>query len=98
MIRCRGDCGNGCPPPSSSVRASTALVSTAYIAIGGVLLWSRLAWLGKSFWYDEVLTMTAFVHGGPRRILSGFTRRARDHREAAAPVMAELPTRRSGLA
>jgi hypothetical protein len=36
-----------------------------------VLLWSRLAHLGHSFWNDEIVMIVSYVREGPRQILVG---------------------------
>jgi hypothetical protein len=45
----------------------------AYVGIGAVLVWSRLAELGHSFWTDEILMVSQYVRKGPHEILAGPT-------------------------
>jgi hypothetical protein len=47
------------------------IVATAYGLVGGALVLSRLTFLGKSYWFDEVVTVEDVVRGGPRVILAG---------------------------
>src|SRR5262245_48589227 len=51
-------------------RSRTA-VWLAYAALGAALVWSRLAYLGHSFWTDEILMIEKYVRPGPREILTG---------------------------
>ncbi len=48
-----------------------ALVPGAYAGLGATLLWSRLAHLGKSFWFDESFFVVHYVREGPRTIIAG---------------------------
>jgi MFS family permease len=48
-----------------------AAVPVAYAALGLTLLWSRLADLGKGFWFDESYFVAHFVRKGPREIITG---------------------------
>jgi hypothetical protein len=41
------------------------------VLLGATLLWSRLADLGKSFWFDETFFVAHFVRKGPREIVTG---------------------------
>ena len=47
------------------------IVVAAYALLGVTLLWSRLADLGKSFWFDESFFVAHFVRKGPGEILTG---------------------------
>jgi hypothetical protein len=51
--------------------AARAVVPATYAVLGVILLWSRLADLGKSFWFDESFFVTHFVRAGPREIVTG---------------------------
>jgi hypothetical protein len=46
-------------------------IAIAYAGLGAALLWSRLAYLGHSFWNDEILMIEGYVRAGPRHILAG---------------------------
>jgi hypothetical protein len=50
---------------------SRAATAAAYAILGAVLLWSRLADLGKGFWFDESTFVSHFVRKGPREIIAG---------------------------
>ena len=50
---------------------SRAATAAAYASLGAVLLWSRLADLGKSFWFDESTFVSHFVRKGPGEIIAG---------------------------
>ena len=47
------------------------LVLAGYSVLGAVLIWSRFADLGQSYWHDEIVTVAHFVRAGPREILFG---------------------------
>jgi hypothetical protein len=51
--------------------AARALLIASYGGLGAVLLWSRLAHLGHSFWNDEIVMIVSYVREGPRQILVG---------------------------
>lgn len=53
------------------VQSTVVPIVTSYIVLGGLLVLTRLVGLGRSFWYDEILTVTSYVRGGPGAILSG---------------------------
>jgi hypothetical protein len=62
------------PLPADVSRESLltrVLVPAAYAALGATLLWSRLADLGKSFWFDESFFVVHYVREGPRAIIAG---------------------------
>jgi hypothetical protein len=52
-------------------RLEGTLAVSAYAVLGFLLIFTRLAWLGRSFWYDEILTARDYVRAGPRAILIG---------------------------
>ena len=47
------------------------LIASAYAALASLLVATRLAALHRSFWTDEVVTVTDYVRAGPRAILAG---------------------------
>jgi len=51
--------------------AARVAIAAAYAVLGATLLWSRLADLGKSFWFDESFFVEHFVRKGPREIVTG---------------------------
>ena len=58
--------------PAVTSRSTTAelsvrkgLIVTSYVVLGAALLWSRLLWLGHSFWTDEIIMVRSYVRGGP---------------------------------
>src|SRR5262245_34290892 len=58
-------------PARPSRRRETVAVVAAYATLGVALLWSRLAYLGHSFWTDEILMVQRFVRPGLKEILTG---------------------------
>ena len=52
-------------------RLDDVLSAGAYAVLGLVLLATRLVGLDRSFWSDEVVTVTDYVRAGPRGILAG---------------------------
>jgi hypothetical protein len=57
-------------PKRVSVSARLVAIVAAYVALGAVLLWSRLFELGHSFWTDELFFVDSFVRKGPRAIMT----------------------------
>jgi hypothetical protein len=57
--------------PAERVRARSVVVLSAYGILGALLLVTRLAYLGKSFWSDESFFVEHFVRKGPREIVTG---------------------------
>jgi hypothetical protein len=51
--------------------ASRLALIAAYGVLGVTIVWSRLAYLGHSFWNDEILMVEGYVRAGPRFILTG---------------------------
>ncbi len=56
---------------SAGIRRREILVLAGYSVLGAVLIWSRFANLGESYWHDEIVTVAHFVRTGPREILVG---------------------------
>jgi hypothetical protein len=52
-------------------RRGLVVVATAYVVLGATLLWSRLLWLGHSFWTDEIIMVNGYVRGGLDAIFTG---------------------------
>jgi hypothetical protein len=52
-------------------RRELLVVAAAYVVLGAVLLWSRLLWLGHSFWTDEIGMVSGYVRGGLDVIFTG---------------------------
>jgi hypothetical protein len=52
-------------------RRELLVVAAVYAVLGAVLLWSRLLWLGHSFWTDEIGMVSGYVRGGPDVIFTG---------------------------
>jgi hypothetical protein len=52
-------------------RASSVGVIVVYAVLAGVLLVTRLADLGKSFWFDESFFVAHYVRQGPSAIIAG---------------------------
>ena len=44
----------------------------SYAVLGSILVWTRFVGLDRSFWHDEIVTVTYYVRSGPREILTGF--------------------------
>jgi hypothetical protein len=58
--------------PSAGARAlARSPAAWAYLVLGLVLVLTRLVSLERSFWTDEVVTVTDYVRAGPREILAG---------------------------
>jgi hypothetical protein len=64
--------------PAVTTRSTTAepsirkgLIVGSYAALGALLLWSRLALLGHSFWTDEIIMVRGNVRGGLDVIFTG---------------------------
>ena len=64
--------------PAVTNRSTTAelpvrkgLVVGSYVALGVLLAWSRFAWLGHSFWTDEIIMVRGYVRGGLDSIFTG---------------------------
>jgi hypothetical protein len=43
----------------------------AYTVLAAVLAWTRLVGLERSYWFDELFTVTEYMRAGPRQILAG---------------------------
>jgi hypothetical protein len=52
-------------------RRERLAVAATYVLLGAVLLWSRLLWLGHSFWTDEIIMVRGNVRGGLDVIFTG---------------------------
>ena len=52
-------------------RAAVAWIAVAYAILGSTLIVTRLVGLHRSFWTDEVVTVTDYIRAGPREILAG---------------------------
>jgi hypothetical protein len=52
-------------------RSRRVLIGLSYLVLGATLVFSRLVGLDKSYWFDEVVTVTDFVRAGPRHIIAG---------------------------
>ena len=59
------------PDSTNLATVSRFAVIGAYAVLGIALAWSRLAYLGHSFWTDEILMVNSYVRAGPRFILTG---------------------------
>ena len=56
---------------STRRRRERLAVAATYVLLGAVLLWSRLLWLGHSFWTDEIIMVRGNVRGGLDVIFTG---------------------------
>ena len=56
---------------STRRRRERFAIAAAYALLGALLLWSRLLWLGHSFWTDEIIMVRGFVRGGLDAIFTG---------------------------
>jgi hypothetical protein len=54
-----------------AARPADVLVASSYAILGTLLVLTRSVGLDRSFWHDEILTVTLFLRRGPQEILAG---------------------------
>jgi hypothetical protein len=55
-----------------AISSRQLVLATGYVLLVAVLLWSRLAGIGTSFWHDEIYTLQHFIDPGPRAIFGAY--------------------------